>query len=106
MLTIDTLVERMGEHPTHIKIDVESFEAEVIEGAARAIGERGTPLFLELHNRMMRERGRDPMELVERLRKAGYSSFRIGGRELAPAELVSDEIVRVLARRAEGVRTP
>lgn len=99
MLTVDTLAERMGEPPTLVKIDVESFELDVLKGGQRTFGERGTPLFLEIHNRMMRDRGVDPRGLIEQLTEMGYRSFQIGGKELTPDQLMDEDIVRILARR-------
>jgi FkbM family methyltransferase len=99
LLTVDTLAERLGEPPNLVKIDVESFEGEVLQGGQRTFAERGTPLFLEIHSRMMRERGVDPQAVLDQLRAWDYRSFQIGGREIEPAEMLGDEIVRVLVRR-------
>jgi FkbM family methyltransferase len=100
MLTVDRLAEEMGEPPTLVKVDVESFELDVLRGGQRTFAERGTPLFLEIHNRMMRERGVDPESVIRQLRDFGYESFRIAGRELSVPELLGSDIVRVLVQRA------
>lgn len=99
MLTVDRLAEAMGEPPTLVKVDVESFELDVLRGGRRTFAERGTPLFLEIHNRMMRERNVDPALVIRQLREDGYRSFRIAGRELGDEELLGGDIVRVLVRR-------
>ena len=82
-----------------VKVDVESFEMDVLQGGRKVFAERGTPLFLEIHNQMMRERGLDPAALIDQLISYGYRSFQLGGRELSPKELMTGDIVRILARR-------
>jgi FkbM family methyltransferase len=101
-LTIDTLAQRLGEPPTVVKIDVEGFEYDVLQGGRHTFGERGVPIFLEIHNRMLRERGFEPRALLEHLRASGYRSFLSEGREMTPEELVQGEIVRAFVRRSVG----
>ena len=98
MHTVETLVRQLGEPPTVVKVDVEGFELDVLHGGPVTFGQRRTPLFLEIHNAMMRERGLDPAEVVRHLRSLGYNSFQIGGRELPDAELSRPDVVRVFAR--------
>lgn len=102
MLTVDHLASEMGEPPTLVKVDVESFELDVLRGGRRTFAERGTPLFLEIHNAMMRDRGVDPRSVIQQLRDYGYQSFQIAGRELSDDALLGSGIVRVLVRRSSG----
>ena len=98
-VTVDALALRFGT-PTHLKIDVEGFEAEVLRGAAAVLRSAAPPLlFVELHHRMVRERGGDPAGVLDLLASWGFTIYdpqsRIWGRE----DLLRRDLVRVIARR-------
>lgn len=95
--TVDGLAAAMDEPPTLVKIDVEGFEADVLAGGPRTFGERGTPIFLELHNTMIRERGADPRDVLDHLSTCGYRSFRIGNESRPADTLLEPPISRFLA---------
>ncbi len=99
MLTVDSLAKRLGETPNLVKIDVESFEGEVLQGGQDTFGKRGTPVFLEFHNAMMRERGIDPAGILRQLTQWGYRSFQVAGREIGETGILASDIIRVLVRR-------
>lgn len=98
-LTMDALAER-HRWPTHVKIDVEGFEADVLAGAQAVLSHRSAPaLFIELHNQMVRERGADPDRTLEFLAAAGYELFDLDGRPANPGQLVTRPLTRIVARR-------
>ena len=97
--TIDDLVAEFGT-PDLIKIDVESFEGDVLKGGSKTLGEHRCILFLELHNKMARDRGADPEMALKTLRAFGYNRISLGGRDLTDKELLEVDLVRVVARKA------
>ena len=97
--TIDDLVAEFGT-PDLIKIDVESFEGDVLKGGSKTLGEHRCILFLELHNKMARDRGADPEMALKTLRAFGYNRISLGGRDLSDKELLEVDLVRVVARKA------
>src|ERR1700730_9591820 len=76
-VTIDQLADQFGP-PTHIKIDVEGYEAAVVRGAKRTLTRWAPLLFLELHNEMIRSEGGDPSCVLGDLAEMGYEMFSVG----------------------------
>lgn len=97
--TIDDLTREFGV-PDYIKIDVESFEGDVISGGMETLQRERITLFVELHNRMARDRGTDPLLPLKTLRRLGYEQISLQGQLLSDDELVSHELIRVVARKA------
>ena len=62
---IDTLLEGVDRLPTHIKIDVEGAECDVLEGAQRTIKTARPTLFLSTHGQMVRRACRDWLAAVD-----------------------------------------
>jgi len=94
--TVDHLAEHFG-RPSHLKIDVEGYEAAVIRGA-RELLKRWSPLvFLELHNEMVRASGGDVTFCVNELLKLGYELFSAYGTPLSVEQALKPPICRVLA---------
>lgn len=60
-----------------IKIDVEGFENEVIEGALNYIDQHRPILIIELIDKNLKVNGSSAIELVNKLRKLNYQIFRI-----------------------------
>ena len=81
------LCRRLGFWPTHLKLDVEGFEEEAIDGARDILSECRPELFLELHGDLIRKRGRDPKTVLELLRGAGYSKWKLAGQRVAEEDL-------------------
>lgn len=94
--SIPSLVGRTGLQPTHLKIDVEGFEAEVIEGAAEVLRRARPVLFLELHCDMLRDRGVEPASVLARLADCGYTRFERGGQPVELPEATRLPIVRLV----------
>jgi len=61
--------------PTHIKMDVEGFESDVIEGGKNCLRDNWPILFLELHGAYLWARGHDTAQVVRQLRDCGYTRF-------------------------------
>lgn len=95
LLTLDSLAARLGGRPTVVKIDVESFELEVLRGGGETLAGAGPVLFIELHNAMMRERGVDPAAVLDQLDSYGYGRLHVGGKIISREALLGHDIVRV-----------
>jgi FkbM family methyltransferase len=103
-VTLPELASRMPSPPSHVKIDVEGFEAEVLEGAKGWWGEHRPLVFLELHGDLLRRRGRRPQEVLAALAGDGYR-FERRGRPIAADEAAGLEVARLVCR-PEARRPP
>jgi len=99
MLTIDELRRRAKRVPTVVKIDVESFEAEVLAGGRETLAQNDVVVCIEVHHQIMRGRKADPLQPIRQLREYGYRRFERGGREVTPETLLEEEISRFIARK-------
>jgi FkbM family methyltransferase len=95
-LTLDTLFSSMPRPPTHLKIDIEGFEEEAIQGGLGALKVHRPLLFLELHTKILRRRGHDPERLLARLQECGYRRFDLGGAPASFQDIISDEVARIV----------
>jgi hypothetical protein len=86
-VALTSVLASTGFHPTHVKIDVEGFEVEVIKGGERFLRAVQPVLFLELHGDFIRARNQTPEPLVRLLRSFGYKQFISDGRELSDADM-------------------
>jgi FkbM family methyltransferase len=91
---------RLGVVPNFIKLDIESFEYEAIDGARAFLAEHKPELFIELHLNYLEERKLSPKELVQALTDCGYSFFTYGGTPLKAKELYDSPLqgIRFVAR--------
>jgi FkbM family methyltransferase len=87
MTTVDHEVEALGIVPDLLKIDVEGYEYEVLQGATRLLRERKPVLCLELHLDLLERRGVSPAALVADLQSYGYQFRSTVGRRLAPSDI-------------------
>jgi FkbM family methyltransferase len=95
--TLPGLVERAGGlEPTHLKIDVEGFETEVLQGAISLLRQIQPELFLELHNAMIRARGRDPLDVLALLADCGYTRLLWRGQPISQDEALAKDITRLV----------
>ncbi len=80
---LDDVIDAFGlPKPDLIKVDVEGFECEVVEGAANTLKSARPQLFIEVHGATpdaQRERGR---RLLQQLEALGYRRFRHVEREV------------------------
>jgi hypothetical protein len=82
--------------PTHLKIDIEGFEVEAIEGGLRALKVHRPLLFLELHTKILRRRGHHPERLLATLQECGYRRFELGGAPASFGDIVADDVARIV----------
>lgn len=80
MESIITLCDRLDFRPDIIKIDIESYEYEALEGALDWLRQVRPRLFVELHWNMLIRRGKDPVALLRLLDSAGLAP--ISGKRL------------------------
>jgi FkbM family methyltransferase len=95
MTTVDREVEALGLVPDVMKIDVESYEYEVLRGAQALLRTRKPVLCLELHLDLLERRGIAPIEIVANLQSHGYQFRSCVGRPLDPSD-ISDSLHAVL----------
>jgi FkbM family methyltransferase len=99
-ISLDALAEEHGVWPTHVKIDVEGFEVEVLRGARRVLARQPAPtLFVELHHALLRDRGQDPGVSLTMLEQSGYRLYDSTGSPASREALLARPLVRVVARR-------
>ena len=89
-IALATAIKESGISPTHIKMDVEGFEDDVIRGGIEVLKHFRPTLFLELHGTYLRERHRDPAEVLRMLHECGYVRMEDNGMFL------TDEAIRSL----------
>lgn len=90
LVTVDHVAEKHSFIPTHLKIDVEGFEEEVLAGARETMSKHRPLLFLELHGHLIRPRGRRAETVLEELIRLGYSGWqKLDGSPLSAAELAA-----------------
>jgi FkbM family methyltransferase len=77
--SMPSLLRETGFKPTHIKLDIEGCEFEVIEAAADLLSELKPVIYLELHGSLLRARGKDPALVISKLLDAGYRYFGCDG---------------------------
>ncbi|MBA3949261.1 MAG: FkbM family methyltransferase, partial [Acidobacteria bacterium] len=96
--TLDAVAERVA--PTHVKIDVEGFEGDVLKGAVATLRRDRPVVFLELHCAMLRELGEDPAECLAVLRACGYSRIEMDGEAAGDAAILGSHIANLICRSA------
>lgn len=95
-ITLPTLAKRTGLLPTHIKIDVEGFEGEVLQGGQELLAKTTPILFLEVHAGILRARRRNAETILHRLREWGYRRIERHGRPLSAQEVATCEVLRLV----------
>jgi FkbM family methyltransferase len=72
MRSLDSLCRELDFRPTHIKIDVEGFEFEVLQGSVAVLEQFLPVVHLEIHNTFLLDRGVEPTEIHAFMRTRGY----------------------------------
>ncbi len=101
-ITIDQLADQFGP-PTHIKIDVEGYEAAVVRGAKRTLTRFAPLLFLELHNEMIRSEGGDPSCVLDDLAEMGYEVFSVGSVKIDRSAILQMPVCRLVGKYRQSV---
>ncbi len=87
--SIDAYVEHTGVVPSVIKMDVEGFELETVQGGTRCLTEHKPRLWLELHPNFLAAQARDWHEVIEKIRSLGYETIRFHSDYHLPTRHVS-----------------
>ncbi|MBI4422725.1 MAG: FkbM family methyltransferase [Elusimicrobia bacterium] len=90
VVTLDSECRRLGLEPDIVKIDVEGYEWEVLQGG-RKLWARRPLIFLELHLNALEERGIPPRDVLGLLTDHGYRFFEHQGAEV-PARRLYDSL--------------
>jgi FkbM family methyltransferase len=85
--SVDSEIQRTGLIPDLLKIDVEGYELEVLQGARTLLGMHKPPICLELHLDLVERRGGSPSHIVRELQSHGYRFRTCAGRELRPVQI-------------------
>jgi hypothetical protein len=97
-IALDSLAEQV--YPTHVKIDVEGFEEEVLQGGRKTLSRIDGPLlFIELHNQIVCERGGNPRRVLALLGELGYDTFATDGGRLDHSQILAQPLIRIMAKK-------
>ena len=100
---LDEICGESGVVPSHLKIDVEGYEEEVIRGAAHTIQSAKPIIFLELHGAFIRRRHRKPEAVLKLLGDFGYRTFFSKGTPLTIDTIAAHDFnVRLVAISANS----
>jgi len=86
-LSMSSVLRESKLAPTHVKMDIEGFDSDVIAGAAQLFREYRPILFLELHGRYLRQRGHDPALVISQLSGYGYTHLEENGRKVTSKDI-------------------
>jgi FkbM family methyltransferase len=99
--SLDDLCDELGVAPDLLKVDVEGFEIEVLEGARRTLASHQPALMLELHPYLLRRQGRTASEVTSLLEDLGYRPRSLRGRALEWTEVAAvEEVSRIVCHPA------
>src|SRR5262249_11835370 len=101
-LTLDHLATYLPSSPTHLKIDVEGFEKEVLEAGRSFLKSYRPTLFLELHGALLRMRGCSPEKVFELLAECGYRNWERHRQPISEAEAAALDVCRLIGTPTAG----
>ncbi len=93
--SIPSLAARLGIVPDFIKIDIEGYEYEAVQGAIAFFREHRPVLFFELHLNYLEERRLSPKHLVKMLSECGYMFRSYADRELSAHSIYDSPLANV-----------
>jgi len=100
VMTVDEFVTAEQFVPDAVKIDVEGFEVNVLEGASSLLSQHSPVIFLEVHPEFIRRQGRSVDELLSNMSSCGYCFFDSDEQLIAdPALFFKGPIRRVVCRK-------
>lgn len=97
---VDAECERLGMYPDLVKIDVEGYELEVLDGARKLLNDRHPAVCLELHLNYLEDRGISPESVIKILLQYNYQFFTTSDRPESPNSIFDSlkPVVRFIAR--------
>ncbi|MBC8063831.1 MAG: FkbM family methyltransferase [Chlorobia bacterium] len=93
--TIERASMRLKVVPDVIKIDIEGYEFEAIQGSTRFLTEHRPRLLLELHLNYLEEKQCSAKELLQMLRDCGYAIYSYSGRVLSDRQIIDSPLGNV-----------
>lgn len=99
---LDDYVAEKGLIPDVIKLDVEGFEYEVVQGARQTLSRHRPLIFLELHPTMLPALGHSVADVLELLREHGYQFHDSNLRPIAAGQIVSHADYRIICRAKQN----
>lgn len=100
-VSLDDECARLELAPDLVKIDVEGYEGEVLQGAEKLLAESGPTICLEVHLSYLEKRGIEPADILRMLERKGYLIFSLEGDRVSPEKAVNSvrQIIRVVCRK-------
>lgn len=98
--SIPQAAERLGVIPDFIKLDIESYEYEALQGAIPFLTAHRPLLLFELHSNYLEQRGLSPKQVVTMLSSCGYVFSTYTGQPLSAQSIADSPLqgLRFLAR--------
>ncbi|MEP7014313.1 MAG: FkbM family methyltransferase [Verrucomicrobiota bacterium] len=98
--SLQDAASRLDIIPHFIKIDIEGYEFEAIQGSVEFLARHKPSLFLELHLNYLEQRDYSAKRLVDMLQQCSYAFYTSTGSRLKPSDLYDSPlpIVHVVAR--------
>jgi FkbM family methyltransferase len=100
--TLDEACAERALVPSLVKVDVEGYELEVLQGAKTVLERHRPTIFLELHLNYLEQRRRSPSEVLNLLEMYGYHFFGEDGRRSTASSIGRSwkSVLRLVARPA------
>ncbi|MEP7072051.1 MAG: FkbM family methyltransferase [Verrucomicrobiota bacterium] len=101
--TVDAARKADGRKVALLKIDVEGFEDQVLQGSRDTLSRDRPTVFLELHHNVLRDRGVSSHKMFDSLARLRYSLIRLNGK---PVNLGAAVAAGSLMPRAHVLAVP
>jgi FkbM family methyltransferase len=98
--TLDYECQARQLKPSVIKVDVEGYEWEVLQGAQQTLKTHHPVIFLELHLNYLEQRGLEPRNVLALLETCGYRFFSTEGKHQTLRSIAGSwqPVIRIVAR--------
>lgn len=99
--TLDDVARESGRRITHVKIDVEGFEQQVLEGATLVLSEHRPVLTLEIHPALLAHLGASAQGVLDLVQRFGYGGTCLdsNGTRVPLADAATGYVNRLALRR-------